>query len=45
MGWLWEKFGIATAFHTGAVIALAAALGLMFAVNAREKFKQQSGRG
>ena len=34
MGWLWEKFGIATAFHTGAAIALASALGLMFAVRA-----------
>lgn len=33
MGWLWEKFGIAIAFHTGAAIALASAFALMFVVN------------
>ena len=41
MGWLWENFSIATAFHTGAAIALAAALGLMVAVNAGPCSDQQ----
>lgn len=40
MGWLWEKFGIATAFHTGAVIALAAALVLIVTVNAGSHLDQ-----
>lgn len=45
MGWLWVKFGIATAFHAGAAIALVSALCLQFSLRTQTRLGNEGSYG